>query len=82
MILIFHILSALSSVFFTSYVVFKPSYSGLKISGALLLFTLTSGSLLMVFASASILRTCLTGLVYVAFVSVEMLVIKKRLVLN
>ncbi len=82
MILIFHILSALSSVFFTSYVVFRPSNAGLKVSAALFLFTLISGSLLMVFASASILRTCLTGLVYLAFVSVEMLVIKKRLALN
>ncbi|MBL8030177.1 MAG: hypothetical protein JNN11_02935 [Candidatus Doudnabacteria bacterium] len=80
MILAFHIISALVSLGFTSFLLFKPSKPGLNLSYALFAFTLTSGIALMLFTNASILHTCVSGLLYLTFVAFEILVVRKKLV--
>ena len=65
MLLLLHIVIALSSLLFSAYAYIIPSIRKLKISYALLVLTVASGTYLVVSAGVPMLRSCLTGLVYV-----------------
>ena len=66
MVLFIHIVTALSGLVFATMTAFVPTRSKLKISYGLIVGTLASGSLLIVINNASILRTCVSGLLYTA----------------
>jgi len=67
MILLFHIVVALTSLAYSGYLFFKPSKSGLNIAYALVAATLASGTYLVV-GSGHLVSACVSGLVYLAFV--------------
>jgi hypothetical protein len=79
MILPLHILIALASVVFTSYVFFVPSKLKLQISYALVGLTLASGTVLVVTSPAHMLQACVSGIVYVSVVSVAILAVRQKL---
>lgn len=79
MLILIHVLSALSSVILTSYLIFRPNRRGLNASYGLVASTVTTGFMLIVFAGANILSTCISGLLYVAAVSVGLVVVNRRL---
>ena len=60
-----HIVIALISVGFSTYLYFAPSKAKLRASYVLVGLTVASGTYLMVFLQAAMLRTCMTGLLYV-----------------
>lgn len=81
MILVTHIIIALSSVAYTTLLLLRPSQTKLYVSYALVAATLASGIYLTVINPASMLRTCTTGLIYVVIVTAGIAVARKRLAL-
>ena len=69
MILIFHIIVALASLIYAGVIFFNPSQSRLNATYGLVAATFTSGFYLVFSKPVSITQTCVTGLVYLAFVS-------------
>jgi hypothetical protein len=70
MVLLLHIIIALSSVGFTTYLFFAPTRTKLRASYTLIAMTLVSGTYLVVSTKANLIRACATGLVYVAATSI------------
>jgi hypothetical protein len=79
MILLTHILVALFSIIFTTYLYFAPSKAKLYTAYTLVGLTLTSGTYLVVIKPSHILQTCVTGLVYLAVVGVGVLLAQRKL---
>jgi cytochrome b subunit of formate dehydrogenase len=69
MILILHIVIAITGIIQTSYILVAPSKKGLRLSYALLALTLGSGTFLVVSTGTHILQACTMGLLYTGFVT-------------
>lgn len=69
MLILLHVILALSSLGLAVYNLIKPTMARLKTSYGLAGATLGSGALLVVVNHASVLRTCMTGLVFFASVT-------------
>jgi hypothetical protein len=72
MILIAHIIIALASIAFTTYLWISPSHAKFKTSYMLVGLTILSGILLVVMSPATMLQACTSGLMYTALVTVGM----------
>ena len=70
MIILIHVLIALSSLILASVALFRPSLKKLSISYGLIIATVASGSLLLITSPSHILKTCLEGLLYLTVVSI------------
>jgi hypothetical protein len=79
MILLTHIIIAITSVVYTTLLLLQPSQAKLYVSYALVTATLASGIYLTVVNPASMLRTCTTGLIYVVIVTAGIAIARKRL---
>lgn len=79
MILLLHITIALSSLGYTSYLYVKPSQRGLRIGTWLIGGTLASGTALVLSTGENMLRACVSGLVYLAIVSLGMYAAQRKL---
>ena len=64
MIVLFHVLVALSSIVLSTYLFFRPSHTGLHVSYGLIGLTLASGTVLVVSQPVHILQTCISGVFY------------------
>jgi len=80
MILLFHIIVAVASLFYTAYVFFYPSQSRLNSSYVLAGLTLVSGVALVVISPAHMTQTCISGVVYIAAMLVGILAIRHKLI--
>lgn len=69
MILLMHILIALSSVAYTTYLYISPSPIKFKVSYGLIGSTILSGTYLVISTQANMVQACLTGLVYTGAMS-------------
>jgi len=69
MLLITHILIALGSLGFTTYLYFSPSKSKFRLAYGLVGGTLASGTILVIITHSPLLSSCLTGLIYLSAVS-------------
>jgi len=79
MVLLLHLLVALSSVAYTTYILVAPSRTRLHISSALVAATLASGVYLVISSHAPILQSCISGLFYIGFVSVGLISARRKL---
>lgn len=79
MVLTAHIIIALLSVVFTTYMIFAPSQAKLRASYGLVTLTLASGTYLVVNSSGHLLQACTTGLLYVGLVSIGIAMARKKL---
>ncbi|MBI3494430.1 hypothetical protein HY004_00390 [Candidatus Saccharibacteria bacterium] len=79
MVLITHIIIALSSVAYASYTLYAPSKAKLHVSYGLILLTLLSGSYLTILAPAHIAQACASGLAYSGAVLVMTIFAKRKL---
>lgn len=70
MLILIHVILALSALTLSAHSNFKPTAGKLKTSYALAGGTLTSGVLLIVINHASIVRTCLTGIMFFGIVTI------------
>ena len=67
MILITHIIIALSSIAFTAATFWVPSKDKLRTASILTGLTIASGTVLVITTSSPLLQACMTGLIYLAF---------------
>lgn len=81
-ILPIHIIVALGSMGYGSWLILKPSARGLAINYALIATTLVSGTYLVISLHTNILQSCLGGLAYTAIVTVEAALTRYRLAVN
>ena len=82
MLLITHIIIAITSVAYTTLLLIRPTQTKLYTSYALVGATLTSGIYLTVVNPASMLRTCTTGLVYIVIVTAGIALARKKLAIT
>jgi hypothetical protein len=68
MLILLHILIALSSLIFSGYVFFSPSKRKLNVSYGLVALTLASGTYLVIATNSAILAACTSGLLYLSCV--------------
>lgn len=68
MIIALHVAIALASLALTTFAYFQPSAPKLKIAYGLVGLTLASGTYLTITLHTHILRSCLTGLIYLGVV--------------
>ena len=68
-ILLTHIIIALSSLVVASIVFFKPSIKKIGVSYGFIIGTVASGTALLIANPSSILHTCLSGLFYLTVVT-------------
>lgn len=76
MIVLLHVIIAVSSIAFASYNFFRPSFSKLYASYGLIGATFVSGVALIVTSHGHMLESCTMGLLY--FSAVSVLTIKTR----
>ncbi len=67
MILVVHIIIAVSSAVFTLYTYLLPSQALLRVSSYLIGLTLVTGTVLVVNLKANLVRSCMTGLIFIGF---------------
>lgn len=70
MIVLLHVLIALSSIAHATYTFFRPSQNKLTVSYGLIAATIVSGTILIVGAQGHMLESCTMGILYSAGVSV------------
>ena len=70
MVLIAHVIIALSSLVFTTFTYARPSKSRLSVAYTLVASTLISGTYLVVSTKSPLISACITGLAYTSIVSV------------
>jgi hypothetical protein len=81
MLILIHVIIALSSIAYTSYIFISPSHTKLQASYVLMGLTLTTGTYLTWLKPAHMLQSCMMGLVYIAIVTVGILATKHKLAL-
>jgi len=79
MILIAHILIALSSLAMAAVVYIAPSQTKLRINYGLIIGTLTSGTYLVISSHSGLVSACTTGLIYLAAVSLGTVLARQKL---
>ncbi len=79
MILLLHVFIALSSIAYSTYAFFAPTARKLHVSYGLVAATLASGTWLVVSTHASLVQSCISGLVYLATLSVVLVAARYKL---
>ncbi|HTJ73052.1 MAG TPA: hypothetical protein VL481_00485 [Verrucomicrobiae bacterium] len=69
MALIIHIIIALTSIGFTTLLFIVPSKTKFNVNYALIALTLASGTYLVVSTNAPMLKSCMSGLLYISVVT-------------
>ena len=82
MALIIHLAIAFGSIGYTSYVYIRPSQSKLNISYFLVALTFLSGFVLMFLKPVNMAQVCLTGLIYIGFVSFGVISARRKLAVS
>lgn len=80
MAIVIHILIAISTLAYTTYLYFYPAPNKFTPAYWLLGLTISSGTLLVFLTGANILKTCLVGLAYVGAVCAVIILAKHKLV--
>lgn len=79
MMLPLHVLVALASVGYTTYLIVAPAKSKLRVSYVLVALTLASGTYLVWHNPAHMVQACATGLLYVGLITVGIILVHQRL---
>lgn len=80
MIVLLHVIIALTSIALTTLAYFVPSLLKLRVAYGLVVMTLASGFYLVWSEPAHMLQSCMMGLAYIGVVSVGVLAARRRLV--
>lgn len=79
MILIAHILIALTSLFITAAAFVRPSQTALKLSWSFVVLTISTGTLVAIASPAHMVQACVSGLIYTAVVVSATIIAKRKL---
>ncbi|HVZ12274.1 MAG TPA: hypothetical protein VG965_04555 [Patescibacteria group bacterium] len=82
MLLITHILIAITSLGYTGFTFLNPSKNKFYASYVLVAATLMSGTYLVFLKPAHMVSACMTGIVYLAFVTSGLIAAHRRFVKN
>lgn len=80
MVLALHVLIAITSLVYTTYLFVVPSSHKLKISYSLIALTVLSGVVLVWQQPVHALQACTTGLIYLAVMSFGVVAARKKLI--
>lgn len=78
-LLVFHIIIALTGIGITTVLLFSPSKRKLNLSGLFLAGTLATGTILVISSPAHMLQSCIMGILYTAFVIGGIAIARKKL---
>ena len=78
MIILLHVLIALTSIVTSAYVLFKPSKKAFTTAYSLIAATLASGTYLVISTHSSLTHSCFAGLTYLAVVVGILIPARKR----
>lgn len=79
MVVLIHVIIALTSIVVSGYLFFKPFSKGMYVSYSLIIGTVGTGTYLAISAPARILETCVVGLVYLGIVTTVTLATRVKL---
>lgn len=79
MLLVIHILIAISSIILTTYTYLHPSKSKLNFSYILAALTIMTGSYLIFIKPAHMVQSCMAGVTYLGFVTLAIVAARKKL---
>lgn len=79
MILLTHIIIAVSSVLYTAFILISPTKEKIQISGRMVTATIASGTVLVVSTQANMVQSCITGLLYTGVMFFALAVARWRL---
>jgi len=82
MILILHVITALGSLLVAGITNIKPSALGLKITYILTGLMLGTGGYLLIHNTSHLLESCLFGLLVLGVVLIEVIVAKRKLIID
>ncbi len=68
MIVVLHVIIALASTVYTTYVYLFPSKSKLNLAYSLVALTIASGTYLVLTKPSQLISACITGLIYLGLV--------------
>lgn len=78
MIVLMHVMIALSSIAWTTRLYFRPSKNGFRAAYGLIAATLASGTYLVISMHSPLLSSCTTGLIYLGVVAAGMFAASRR----
>ena len=78
MVLISHIIVAIASIIYTSYLALKPHKGRFAASNGLISLTLITGTVLVAQHPGSLVSSCMSGLAYLALVASGLLIARAR----
>lgn len=78
MLILVHVLIALASIAWITYLYLRPSARKFYPAYGLIAATLVSGAYLVISTGSPLLSSCATGLVYLGIVSVGVMAARKR----
>jgi hypothetical protein len=81
MLLITHIIIALTSLVIATTLIFRPIQRLIDVNVGLILLTLATGTYLTILSPAHLISTCATGIVYTVFVTTATLYARRSLAL-
>ncbi|MEK9195781.1 MAG: hypothetical protein AAB914_00250 [Patescibacteria group bacterium] len=79
MLLIIHIIIALSSILTGAIILLKPTQTRISINYGLIGATLTTGTYLIISTSGHLVQACISGLIYTSVVTFFTLQARKKL---
>lgn len=79
MVILIHVVIALTSIVIASFAFFSPTIKKLIVSYGFIIGTIASGTYLLVSSPSHILESCVTGLSYLTIVSVATVAAHVRL---
>ena len=79
MVLLLHIVIALTSLVYTTYLYISPSKTKLRLSYILVASTVATGTYLTLINLSHLVSTCITGLIYLGIVSVAIVSARHKL---
>lgn len=79
MLVLIHVLIALTSLAYTGYLVFNPSKRGVHVSYGLVAATIGSGTVLIVTTKGHMLEACMMGLFYLGLVTFGIISVQRKL---
>lgn len=79
MIIVLHVIIALTSLVWATIGYIRPTNTNLRVSYALIALTFITGFYMVMMEPAQMLRTCLSGVTYLAIASVGVLLTRRKL---
>jgi hypothetical protein len=77
--LLVHIIIALLSLVISGFTFLQPSKTKLNLSYFVVALTLVTGSYLVIFGHANLVKTCITGIIYLGFVTAGLVQAHKKI---